>query len=96
MNQNSVGADRLLGNTAQLFVRSVHGVARLKSDNLAPSSLRYVFTNLGGGPKCIGKIGLEIGIAEHLDLPRYYSIPHSAESGDSRMLRIRRTKTYVQ
>ena len=38
------------------------------------------------------KSDLEIGIAEHLDLPRDDSIPHSAESGDSRMLRIRRTK----
>jgi len=52
---------------AQLFVRQVHRVARLKCDHALPAALLDFVANLHRGPESIGKVGFEVTEIEHLD-----------------------------
>ena len=88
VNHQAIGIDSLHRHVAQLFMRTVHGITRLESDDLVPAMLLDFITDLDSSTEGIRIISLEVGEVQHLDGAGNGMTPLGGECSDTGVLRI--------
>ena len=88
MNNQAIAAEAIHGHVAQFFVRQVHGVTRLESDDLVPAVFLDLVTDFNSSTEGIGELGLEITEAQHLDRTGDGKTALCVEGSDAGMFRI--------
>ena len=85
MYDQTVSVEPFHCHVTEFFVRTMHGVSRLKGDDPIPAVRRYVVTYLSCGAKSIGKVRFEVAVVKHLNraCQRYVSL--RIERFDARM-----------
>ena len=85
VNHAAVGAGALHGDAAQLLVREVHRVARLKGHGFFPAVFFNTRANLHGGAKSGGEFGFKITAVQHPQFSGKRGAPLLQKRGDARM-----------